>query len=338
MGTIQQGAAQAVKNCARVQPGEKVVIITDHATEHIAAALRDVAEPISPGNIITLTLEDYGDRPDDGSNPLQLPDEIANALEDADVSFFAAAGKKGEVGSLRLPLLDVVYASDRLRHGHMPGITDELMEVGMCVDYEEVQRLSARVGEIVTEATHITVTSPAGTDFSVEFSPSLKWVVCDGILRPGRITNLPDGEVFTCPHNISEGTIAVDGVLGDYFGQKFGLLDDTPVILEAEDGRVSKISCANDQLLKELNDYILRDENANRFGEFAIGTNTGIDRLVGNMLQDEKFPGVHVAVGHPSPNMTGADWTSKVHLDGVLRNVTVDVEGQVIMSDGQFTL
>jgi aminopeptidase len=59
---------------------------------------------------------------------------------------------------------------------------------------------------------------------------------------------------------------------------------------------------------------------------------------VGNLLQDEKFPGVHVAVGYPIPHETGADWTSDVHIDGVLKNVTVDVEGQVIMRDGEFTL
>lgn len=338
MGTIREGAEQGVRNCARLQPGERVVIITDYATEHIASALRDVAQSISRGNVATLILEHYGDRPDDGSNPLELPDEIVDALQDADVSFFAATGKKGEVGSLRLPLLDVVFASDRLRHAHMPGISDELMRVGMCADYNEVQRISATVAEMVREATHITVTSPAGTDFTAEFSPSLKWIVADGVPKPGKFVNLPDGEVFTCPYNISEGVIVVDGVLGDYFGEKFGLLHDTPVTLAVHDGRVRKISCDDDQLLKELNEYILRDENANRFGEFAIGTNTGIDRLVGNMLQDEKFPGVHVAVGHPSPNMTGADWESEVHLDGVLKNVTVDVEGRVIMRDGEFTL
>lgn len=93
----------------------------------------------------------------------------------------------------------------------------------------------------------------------------------------------------------------------------------------------------DDQLLRELNQYVEQDENANRFGEFAIGTNTGVDRLVGNMLQDEKFPGIHVAVGDPSRQMTGADWISKVHLDAVLKNVTIDVEGYVIMRDGEFT-
>jgi leucyl aminopeptidase (aminopeptidase T) len=56
------------------------------------------------------------------------------------------------------------------------------------------------------------------------------------------------------------------------------------------------------------------------------------------MLQDEKFPGIHVAVGEPIARETGADWTSEVHLDGVLKNVTIDVEGRVIMRDGLFSL
>jgi len=338
MGTVAQGAEQAVRNCARLLPDERVVIITDHETEHIAAALRQVAEGVSPGNVETLILEDFGERPEDGSPPLELPDEIAKAVRHADVSFFAGTGKKGEVGSLRLPLIEVVYAAERVRHGHMPGISDELMRMGMCADYDEVQRISAAVGEIVREAGEIRVTSPAGTDFTAQFSPALNWVVCDGVLRAGRPTNLPEGEVFTCPHNVKEGVIVIDGILGDYFSEEYGLVEDTPVTWEVQDGRVRSISCVDDRLRGELEEYMEKDENANRLGEFAIGTNTGVDRLVGNMLQDEKFPGVHVAVGEPIPHQTGADWTSEVHLDGVLRKATIDVEGQVIMRDGEFAL
>ena len=338
MGTVAQGAEQAVRNCARLLPGERVVIITDLETEHIAAALRQVAEGVSPGNVETLILEDFGERPEDGSNPLELPDEIAKAIRHADVSFFAATGKKGEVGSLRMPLIEVVYATERVRHGHMPGISDELMRMGMCANYDEVQRVSAAVVEIVREARKITVTTPAGTEFTAEFSPSLNWVVCDGVLRAGKLTNLPDGEVFTCPYDVKEGVVVIDGILGDYFSDKYGLLEDTPVTWEVQDGRVRKISCADDRLRGELEEYMEQDENANRIGEFAIGTNSGVDRLVGNMLQDEKYPGVHVAVGEPISHETGADWTSEVHLDGVLKEVTIDVEGQVIMRDGEFAL
>lgn len=338
MGTIEQGAEQAVRNCARVQPGEKVVIITDLATEHIAAALRDVAEGIALETVSAFVLEDFGERPEDGSRPLQLPQEIAEAVRGADVSFFAATGQKGEVGSLRQPLIRVVYDANRVRHAHMPGISDVLMRMGMCTDYAEVQKLSATVAEMVREATEITVTSPAGTEFTAEFSPSLHWVTCDGILKPGKPTNLPEGEVFTCPYDVKEGLIVVDGILGDHFSEKYGLLEATPVTWEIEDGRVRRISCVDDRLVSELVEYMAQDENANRLGEFAIGTNTGLDRLVGNMLQDEKFPGIHVAVGEPIARETGADWTSEVHLDGVLKNVTIDVEGRVIMRDGLFSL
>ena len=145
MGTLEQGAEQAVKNCARLLPGERVVIITDRETEHIARTLRQVAEDISPGNVEASILEDFGERPEDGSKPLELPEEIAEAIRRADVSFFAATAKKGEVGSLRIPLIDVVYATERVRYGHMPGISDELMRMGMCADYDEVQRISAAV-------------------------------------------------------------------------------------------------------------------------------------------------------------------------------------------------
>ena len=338
MGTVAQGAEQAVTHCARLLPDERVVIITDRETEHIAAALRQVAEGVSPGNVETLILEDFGERPEDGSRPLELPEEIAHAMREADVSFFAATGKKGEVGSLRLPLINVVYGTERVRHGHMPGISDELMRMGMCADYDEVQRVSAAVGEIVREAKEIRVTSPAGTDFTAQFSPSLNWVVCDGVLRSGKPTNLPEGEVFTCPHNVQEGVIVIDGILGDYLSEEYGLVEDAPVTWEVKDGRVRKISCVDARLRGELIEYMKQDDNANRIGEFAIGTNSGVDRLVGNMLQDEKFPGVHVAVGEPIPHQTGADWTSKVHMDGVLKKVIIDVEGQVIMRDGEFAL
>ena len=76
----------------------------------------------------------------------------------------------------------------------------------------------------------------------------------------------------------------------------------------------------------------------NRFGEFAIGTNVGLTQLIGNLLQDEKFPGVHLALGSPYPDKTGAEWDSKAHNDGILRNPTIAVDGRVIMKDGKFTI
>ena len=53
------------------------------------------------------------------------------------------------------------------------------------------------------------------------------------------------------------------------------------------------------QLQDDFWDYTHTDENSDRVGEFAIGTNIGVARVIGNILQDEKFPGIHIAFGNP---------------------------------------
>jgi aminopeptidase len=55
-------------------------------------------------------------------------------------------------------------------------------------------------------------------------------------------------------------------------------------------------------------------------GEFAIGTNIGVRDVIGNILQDEKIPGVHIAFGNPYGAHTGADWYSATHIDVVGRS------------------
>jgi len=73
-------------------------------------------------------------------------------------------------------------------------------------------------------------------------------------------------------------------------------------------------------------------------GEFAIGTNTAVTELSGNLLQDEKIPGAHVAFGNPYPHETGADWSSRVHVDVIMTGCHIEVNGEVVMMDGKFQL
>ena len=80
------------------------------------------------------------------------------------------------------------------------------------------------------------------------------------------------------------------------------------------------------------------DKNSNRLGEFAIGTNTSLTKLVGNLLQDEKFPCVHVAFGDPYTDETGADWESRTHVDAILKDATLWVDDWKLMENGRFLL
>ncbi|MBN1975522.1 MAG: aminopeptidase [Sedimentisphaerales bacterium] len=331
MGTMEEGVKQAVENCLRISAGENVVIITDKQTFEIGTALKAATEKIT-GKIEFFVMEDFGPR------PIDFPPQIANAIKDADVSIYAAQGAQGELQTFRMAMLRAIEANHRLRHAHMIGITPEIMRDGMCSDYKEIQRISRLVYAKVKDTGKIRVVTDKGCNFLAEFSPALEWMVSDGDIRPGFWKNLPDGEVFTCPADVN-GTIVIDGCLGDFFTEKYGSIEKTPVTIEVSGGRALKdgISCDNKKLLEEFAQYIFEiDENSSRIGEFAIGTNTGLKKLIYNLLQDEKFPGIHVAFGSPLPGKTGAKWDSKAHVDGVIKNPSIFVDDDMIMNKGKF--
>jgi aminopeptidase len=332
MGTIDEGVKQAVENCLKVKPGENVVLITDAETIEVGSAIRTAIEKITP-DVKFFVMEDFGAR------PIDYPKDIDDAIKAADVSVYAAQGAEGELQTFRMKMLKAIEANHRLRHGHMIGITPEIMKDGMCSDYNEIQRISRLVYDKVKNAAKIRVVTEQG-DFVAEFSPKLKWIVSDGDITPGQWKNLPDGEVFTSPVNVN-GKIFIDGCLGDFFTEKYGSLERTPVSIEVENGRAVKegVKCDNEKLRHEFTRYIFEiDQNSNRVGEFAIGTNTGLTRLIYNLLQDEKFPGVHIAFGSPLPGKTGADWDSKAHVDGVIIAPSIYVDGEMLMDKGQFCL
>jgi leucyl aminopeptidase (aminopeptidase T) len=331
MGTIEQGVKQAVENCLKVEAGESVVIITDEETIDIGTAIKEAIEKITTG-VKFFVMEDFGER------PIGYPKTIDDAIKAADVSIYAAQGAEGELQTFRMKMLRAVEANHKLRHAHMIGITPEIMKDGMCSDYKEIQRVSALVYEKVRNASKIRVVTERGNDFVAEFRPELKWLVEDGRIPPGDWKNLPDGEVCTCPIDVN-GTVIFDGCLGDFFTERYGSLESTPITIEVENGRALKesIRCENEQLRHEFTKYLFEnDQNSNRVGEFAIGTNTGLTKLIYNLLQDEKFPSVHIAFGSPAPGKTGADWDSKSHVDGMIKDPTIYVDGEILMDKGQF--
>jgi aminopeptidase len=336
MGSVAFGAEQVVRKCLKVKPNEMVVLIVDGTTRSIADALCAILRETTD-SVIRFNMDEFGDRPDDGSRPLQFPGIVGQALRSATVSIYAASSKRGELKSFRNPMLDRVESNPALRHAHMLDVTQEVMETGMSGDYDAIQALSTRVYDIVKSAHSIRVTSPIGTDFTARFNREWKWVLAGGQIAPGQWSNLPEGEVFTCPETV-DGIAVIDGCVGDHFAA-LGTCETFPVVVGMRDGLVTQLRCeARPALEKELNEYIRQDENASRVGEFAMGTNIGVDRIIGNVLQDEKFPGVHIAIGDGITEQTGSPWRSDAHVDLVLRNVTVLVDDKPIMRDGKFLI
>jgi len=321
------GARNAVSVCLQLTPVERVTIITDEVTCDIAAALRAEVEAIGSEHSV-FVLENYASRP-----LTAMPQNILDDLSQSQVSIFCAQSQPGELAA-RMQMSDVVNKR-HIRHGHMVNINHQIMREGMRADYREVDALSQRLIERARHAERITCKTPRGTDFEAVFSPKLKWLKTSGIITPEKWGNLPGGEIFTAPAN-TNGVFVVDGVVGDYLCSKYGDLHDTPLTIAVKNNRIVDLRCDHKELLDEFRVYTSTDENSDRVGEFAIGTNTACTRVIGNILQDEKIPGIHIAFGHPYAEHTGADWKSKTHIDCVGRDFDIWFDGEPVMERGKF--
>jgi leucyl aminopeptidase (aminopeptidase T) len=321
------GARNAVSVCLRVQPQEKVCVITDEATQEIAAAIvRELEAMGSPYN--AWVLEDLAPRPLG-----DLPRQIADDLETSQVSIFAVWAQKNELRS-RMQMTDIVNRR-KIRHAHMVNINRQIMLEGMRADFQKVDRLSAKVVAMVRKASKIRARTAAGTDLTADLNPNYKWLKTSGIITPEKWGNLPGGEIFTTPGEVN-GTFVIDGVVGDYLCTKFGNLKETPLTVHMKSNRLTEAHSENRELEDDFWKYTHTDENSDRVGEFAIGTNIDLKEVIGQILQDEKYPGVHIAFGNPYGAHTGAEWDSSTHIDVVGRKFNIWVDEEQIMREGKF--
>jgi leucyl aminopeptidase (aminopeptidase T) len=323
------GAKNAVNVCLGVQPGETVTLIADEVSRSVAASLEKALE--QSGALFTgLLLEDFGPRPMKAA-----PEPVLEALETTDVGVLCMTPQPGELGA-RMSIVKVVERR-QIRYAHMVGVTPEIMQQGMRADYRLVDRLSDRLRERMLKSETLTVKTEAGTSFNARFDRGLDWVKTSGLISPRYWSNLPAGEVFTTPGTV-DGRFVCDATAGDYFNGKYGDLQATPLVLEIAGGRLVSAECERKDLQEEFWKYCHTDENSDRVGELAFGTNLGLTGMIGNLLQDEKFPGVHIAFGDPYGSQTHADWKSRTHVDVLTRNCDVWIDEDQVIEKGRYQM
>jgi aminopeptidase len=324
-----EGASNAVHTCLRIQNWEKVTVITDRACQEIALAIvRELDGLGCPYK--TFVLEELAVRP-----LLDMPAPVLEDLETSQVSVYAVCAQMNELKT-RMQMTEIVNRN-KIRHAHMVNIEHRIMCEGMRADFHKVDELSVKVQRIASNSTKIRARTAAGTDIVADLNRDYRWIKTSGIISPNKWGNLPGGEVFTTPGEVN-GTFVIDGVVGDYLCAKYGNLKGTPLTIEVKGNRLIAGHSDNKELEKEFWDYCHTDENSDRVGEFAIGTNIGLTDVIGNILQDEKIPGIHIAFGNPYGAHTGADWYSSTHIDVVGRQFDIWADNQQIMAAGNFLI
>jgi aminopeptidase len=323
------GARNAIRTCLRIEPAEHVTLITDLETQEIAASLADQVRQVG-ATLEIHVMEDYGPRP-----MLTLPEPIRDALEQTHVSIYAGQPKPGELAFRRV--LTAIVDRRHVRHAHMVSISRRIMCEAMRADFNEVDAISRRILSRALSVNKIAAKSRGGSDLEATFDPNIKWLKTSGIISTQKWGNLPGGEVLTSPARV-DGVYVADGVVGDYLCARYGDLGETPLSVTIVDSRIVDVRSINQRLVEDFRAYTSTDENSNRVGELAIGTNTAIENVIGNILQDEKLPTLHIAFGHPYSEHTGAKWASSTHIDVVGRRFDIWFDGEPVMADGKFLI
>ena len=305
---LREAAETAVHQCMALEAGESCAVVTDDERRHIGETLYEVARDVTDDAVVLR----YPPGEQHGTEP---PAPVAAAMADADVVLAPTTKSLSHTRARK-------HATDAgARVATLPGITEDVMIAGLDADYAAIARHCREVHARVADADEIRVTTPAGTDLTVE-PGDREWLTDTGMVHEGGdFSNLPAGEVFVSPETAA-GTYVVDGTMMPH-----GLIEE-PIRFEVEDGYVTHIS--DDAVREQVEagrEQVGRD--AANLAELGIGTNVGVTDLVGSVLLDEKAAGtVHVAIGDDAS--IGGDVEAPLHLDGILREPTVYADGEVV--------
>ncbi len=201
----------------------------------------------------------------------------------------------------------------------------------MTLDYNKMRKDIEPLKQLMEQTDKVRILGD-GTDitFSIKNMPVIP---CVGE------SNIPDGEIFTCPIKKSVNGIITYNTSSTYHGEVF-----TNVKLEFQDGKIIHASCDEEEKNDKLNKIFDTDEGSRYIGEFSLGLNPKILHPMGDILFDEKIIGsIHFTPGAAyKESYNGND--SSVHWDLVLiqRNDygggEIYFDDKLIRKDGLFVL
>lgn len=318
LSDLQGDAARILSTCLGVKEGEELLVVTDEPLREIGELLWKAAKDLKADASIVEIIP----RASNGAEP---PAMVAEAMKRADVvlaptskslSHTAARKAANEAGT---------------RIFTLPGILPSSLERGLAGNYEQIAEVSRKVAEVLDKGKEVHLTTPAGTDITFSIQGRQGHPDTGLVREPGLFSNFPAGEAFIAPvEGTANGTFVVDGSMSGA-----GVLDKDPITFIVKDGYVTDITGGEGarRIVEVIKPF---GQPARNIAELGIGTNDQAE-LCGSPLEDEKVMGTaHIAIGD---NKTfGGKVSVPSHLDGIMLKPTIEVDGVVIMKDGELTL
>jgi leucyl aminopeptidase (aminopeptidase T) len=314
------GALNLLRTCAKIRPLEKVLIVTDSATNPAIASTIMASAGQLGVEAIAITMKPRalpGDEP---------PAPVLAAMLASDV--------------IICPTSRTMYHTDArtmaCRRGarflSMAGATmSVLASPAMFADFEKQERKLRKLVGWLTCAKRIHVMNRAGTDIEFSAVGRRGYGVSGMATRRGEATGTPDIEAYIAPvEGTTNGVLVIDGSTS-----VTGVVKK-PIKIQIEHGMATKFRGGPDasRLLRILR--MARSRAAFRVGEFGIGLNP-FARIRGAIIEDEGALGTaHMALGDST--RLGGKNKAPLHVDLVLKHPHVEFDGRTVLLEKNLTL
>jgi leucyl aminopeptidase (aminopeptidase T) len=299
-----------------VSAGEEVLVICNPATEEIGALMRIEAQ----GDGADATLAVISERESHAAEP---PRAVAAAMAVADVVLAPTVQSLSHTAARKA-------ASDAgVRIATLPGVTEEMLARLMNGNLDEMRRRGWAIVNAMNSGSEVRITCANGSDLKFSIAGREGIVDAGELTAKGAFGNLPCGEGFIAPvEGTAEGLLVVDGSIA-----AVGLVD-SPVRLTVEGGHLTGATGDEGAQLMAL--LTPHGPDGTNVAELGVGTNEEAI-LTGNILEDEKIYGTaHVAFGASAG--IGGTVQVPVHLDVVVKEPTVEIDGEAILGGGELLI
>jgi leucyl aminopeptidase (aminopeptidase T) len=313
---LQQVARNVVQRYLAVAAGDRFLLVGDDATEPAILHALEAAARETGCDVTRVTI---APRRSSGEEP---PAIVAAAMAASTVTLCALSRS-----------LYHTDAKGRAQAGGTRGCFNSPHRVeawtrgAMTADFEQIRTVAERVAGRLRGAREVHVTSPAGTDVTmrIEGREPKGWLT--GICRnPGEVSAYPGGEVSLPPlEGTADGTIVIERVMTD-----LGELVE-PVVWTMRDGLAVAVDGGpGAERLRRLIDGV---PGATNLAELGIGLNP-LARIGPHITESKKRLGTaHFALGDNAGGYGGVV-ECPLHLDGLVLDVTVVVDGRDLVRGG----
>ncbi|MBQ9494138.1 MAG: peptidase M17 [Treponema sp.] len=361
-------AQTIVFDVCKIKKGERVLIVANPEMNLIA---QDIFEAAIHANAEPVLIYQRAKTSFDNA----APEVIAAIASNPDACISVSSIKLGkdeqaaahpyvaEDGAQFDHVFDYLLAGKKsMRAVWMPGITQDMYERTVQIDYAQLAARCARIEKLYEGVASVHVTSPAGTDVVVPVKGRKAMSDNGDFSKPGLGGNMPAGEVFISPvvgsgppvpsgaqtckslengndaelQNGTSGVIVFDGSMT--FGDGDALLK-TPITVKIENGFVTDVSGGEEaaRLKKTITDAEVKALALEKEGKLPKGMGAAYKKNARNIGE--------LGIGlNPAAAITGNmledekafrtchfaigenydnDAPALIHLDGVVKNPTI---------------